>query len=69
MSYIRRNDAEDIGKTLGYLFLDFKQSSFPKKIIIVAGITFVCGMFYLALSEFPVINGLDKSLLRGSKTK
>ena len=68
MSYIRWNEVEDVGRSLGYLFLDFKRSSFPNKIIIVAGITFVCGMFYLAFTEVSVINSLDKRLLRGSKT-
>tara|TARA_B100001093_G_scaffold516185_1_gene594358 strand:- start:744 stop:989 length:246 start_codon:yes stop_codon:yes gene_type:complete len=51
MSYIRRNDAYDVGKTLGYLFLDFKRASIPKKITIVAGIFSLCGMFYLVLSS------------------
>ena len=62
MSYIRRNDAEDIGKTMGYLFLDFKRASIPKKIIIVSGIFSICGMFYLLLS----IGGLDGRMLRGN---
>ena len=66
MSYIRRNDAEDVGKTLGYLFVKFKRASIPKKITIVAGIFSVCGMFYLILSSGVEGAGVEGAGVEGA---
>lgn len=67
MSYIRRNDAEDVGKTLGYLFVKFKRASIPKKITIVAGIFSVCGMFYLILSSDVGGAGVEGAGVEGAR--